>query len=147
MLRALTLAIVSLAAAAVLAIPVLAAPSAQTVRGNEVSYRISLSAKPKAGLVKFVVRNAGDDPHDFWVKGGGKRWKTRVLGEAGSASLTARLRRASSTRTGAASATTPPKACGAASSHASSRSKRGRGGGPRLSPGTASIFRARASSL
>jgi len=147
MLRALTLAIVSLAAAAVLAIPVLAAPSAQTVRVNEVSYGISLSAKPKAGLVKFVVCNAGDDPHDFWVKGGGKTRKTRVLGEAGSASLTARLRRASSTRTGAASATTPPKACGAASSHASSRSKRGRGGGPRLSPGTASIFRARASSL
>ena len=60
MLRALILATVSLAAAAVLAIPVLAAPSAQTVRVNEVSYRISLSAKP-AGLVKFAVRNASDD--------------------------------------------------------------------------------------
>ena len=93
MLRALILAIVSLAAAAVLAIPVLAAPSAQTVRVNEVSYRISLSAKPKAGLVKFVVRNAGDDPHDFWVKGGGKTWKTRVLAGGGSASLTASLKK------------------------------------------------------
>jgi hypothetical protein len=93
MLRALILATVSLAAAAALAIPVLAAPSAQTVRVNEVSYRISLSAKPKAGLVKFVVRNNGDDDHDFWLRGGGKRWKTRVLGESGTASLTARLKK------------------------------------------------------
>jgi hypothetical protein len=93
MFRALILATVSLAAAAVLAIPLLAAPSAQTVRVNEVSYRISLSAKPKAGVVKFVVRNASDDGHDFWLRGGGKTWKTRVLGEAGTASLTARLKK------------------------------------------------------
>jgi hypothetical protein len=93
MIRALILATVSLAAAAALAIPVLAAPSAQTVRVNEVSYRISLSAKPRAGLVKFVVRNAGDDGHDFWVRGGGKTWKTRVLGEGRTASLTARLKK------------------------------------------------------
>jgi hypothetical protein len=93
MFRALILATVSLAAAAALAIPVLAAPSAQTVRVNEVSYRISLSAKPRAGMVKFVVRNSSDDGHDFWLKGGGKTWKTRVLGEAGSASLTARLKK------------------------------------------------------
>lgn len=93
MLRALILATVSLAAAAALAIPVMAAPSAQTVRVNEVSYRISLSAKPKAGVAKFVVRNASDDGHDFWVKGGGKTWKTRVLGGGGSASLTAKLKK------------------------------------------------------
>jgi hypothetical protein len=93
MFRALILATVSLAAAAVLAIPVFAAPSAQTVRVNEVSYRISLSAKPKAGLVKFVVRNASDDGHDFWLRGGGRTWKTRVIGEAGSASFTARLKK------------------------------------------------------
>ncbi len=93
MIRALILATVSLAAAAALAIPVMAAPSAQTVRVNEVSYRISLSAKPRAGVVKFVVRNASDDGHDFWLKGGGKTWKTRVLGEAGSASLSARLKK------------------------------------------------------
>jgi plastocyanin len=91
MLRALILATVSLAAAAALALPVLAAPSAQTVRVNEVSYRISLSAKPKAGVVKFVVRNGSDDSHDFWVRGGGKTWKTRVLGDAATASVTARL--------------------------------------------------------
>jgi hypothetical protein len=93
MFRALILTTVSLAAAAALAIPVLAAPSAQTVRVSEVSYRISLSAKPRAGIVKFVVRNRSDDGHDFWLKGGGKTWKTRVLGEAGSASLTARLKK------------------------------------------------------
>jgi hypothetical protein len=93
MIRALILATVSLAAAAALAIPVMAAPSAQTIRVNETSYRISLSAKPKAGVAKFVVRNASDDGHDFWLKGGGKTWKTRVLGEAGTASLTARLKK------------------------------------------------------
>ncbi len=93
MLRALILATVSLAAAAALALPVLAAPSAQTIRVNEVEYRISLSAKPKAGVAKFVVRNAGDDGHDFWLKGGGKTWKTRVLGGDSTASLTARLKK------------------------------------------------------
>lgn len=93
MIRALILATVSLAAAAALAIPVMAAPSAQTVRVNEVSYRISLSAKPRAGVVKFVVRNASDDGHDFWIRGGGRTWKTRVIGESGTASLTARLKK------------------------------------------------------
>lgn len=93
MFRALILATVSLAAAAALAIPVMAAPSVQTIRVNEVSYRISLSAKPKAGVAKFVVRNASDDGHDFWLKGGGKTWKTRVLGDGASASLTARLKK------------------------------------------------------
>ena len=34
------------------------APSAtQTVRVNAMSYKITLSARPKAGTVKFVVRN------------------------------------------------------------------------------------------
>jgi hypothetical protein len=43
--------------------------------------------------VKFLVRNISDDGHDFWLKGGGKTWKTRVLGETGAASLTAVLKR------------------------------------------------------
>jgi hypothetical protein len=43
--------------------------------------------------VKFVVRNRGDDPHDFWLGGGGKRYHTRVVGEGGTATLTARLKR------------------------------------------------------
>lgn len=93
MIRALILGTVSMVAAAALAIPVLAAPSAQTVRVNETSFRISLSAKPKAGTVKFVVRNASKDGHDFWLKGGGKTWKTRVLSGGKAASLTATLKK------------------------------------------------------
>ena len=76
-----------------LAIPAFGAGTAQTVRVNEVDGRISLSARPKSGIVKFVVRNAGDEGHDFWLRGGGKRWKTRVLGAGSSATLTARLKK------------------------------------------------------
>jgi hypothetical protein len=76
-----------------LAIPTLGAGAPQTVRVNEVDGRISLSARPKSGVVKFVVRNAGDEGHDFWLRGGGKRWKTRVLGVGSSATLTARLKK------------------------------------------------------
>jgi uncharacterized cupredoxin-like copper-binding protein len=71
----------------------LAAPSAQTIRVTETSYRIKLSAKPKAGVVKFVVRNASDDPHDFVVRGGGKTFKSRVLAGSTGATLTARLKK------------------------------------------------------
>ena len=76
-----------------LAIPALGSSATQTVRVNEVDGRISLSARPKSGLVKFVVRNNGDEGHDFWLRGGGKRWKTRVLGVGSSATLTARLKK------------------------------------------------------
>jgi hypothetical protein len=69
------------------------AGQAQTIRVSEVSYRITLSARPKAGIVKFVIRNRGDDAHDFWLRGGGARWKSRVLGEGGTATLTARLKK------------------------------------------------------
>src|SRR5215207_8615451 len=69
------------------------AGTAQTVRVTENSYSIRLSAKPKPGTVKFLVRNASDDGHDFWLKGGGKTWKTRLIGETGTASLTAMLKR------------------------------------------------------
>jgi hypothetical protein len=31
--------------------------------------------------------------HDFWLKGGGRTWKTRVIGEAGNATLTAKLKK------------------------------------------------------
>jgi hypothetical protein len=93
MLRAVILGIASLAAAALLALPVLAAPNAQTIRVSEKSYRITLSAKPRAGKAKFFVRNVSDDGHDFWLKGGGKTWKTRVLGGGNSASLTAKLKK------------------------------------------------------
>ena len=88
----LVIAIAGVAAATVLAVPVLAAPNAQTVRVTESEYRIALSARPKSGTVTFVIRNTGDDGHDFWLRGGGKTWKSRVLGEAGAARLTARLK-------------------------------------------------------
>jgi hypothetical protein len=83
----------TLAVATALAVPVLAAPNAQNVRVVEREYSISLSARPKAGRVSFVVRNAGDDAHDFWVRGGGKTWKTRVVAGGRSARLTATLKR------------------------------------------------------
>jgi hypothetical protein len=76
-----------------LAIPALGTGATQTVRVNEVDGRISLSARPKSGLVKFVVRNSGDEGHDFWLRGGGKRWKTRVLGVGSAATLTAGLKK------------------------------------------------------
>ena len=64
--------VATIAAAVSLAAVAQSATTAQTVRVTEVDYAIRLSAKPKPGVVKFVVRNAGDDGHDFWVKGGGK---------------------------------------------------------------------------
>ena len=92
------LTIISVTALALLAAGVvgqasLAAPTAQTVRVTETSYRIKLSAKPKAGVVKFVVRNASDDPHDFLVRGGGKTFKSRVLAGSSGATVTARLKK------------------------------------------------------
>ena len=81
------------AAATVFALPVLAAPTAQVVKVTEREYSISLSAKPKAGTVTFVVRNAGGDEHDFWVRGGGKTWKSRVLDGGNTARLTAKLKK------------------------------------------------------
>jgi hypothetical protein len=80
-------------ALAALAIPTLGSGATQGVRVSEVDGRISLSAKPRRGLVKFVVRNNGDEGHDFWLRGGGKRWKTRVLGVGSSATLTVRLKK------------------------------------------------------
>ena len=80
-------------AAVGLLIPTIGSGAAQTVRVNEVDGRISLSTRPKGGAVKFVVRNSGGDAHDFWVRGGGKRWKTRVLIPGRSATLTVALRK------------------------------------------------------
>ncbi len=90
LLRTIVLAI---AASPLLALPSMATPAAQKIRVSETSYRISLSAKPRAGVVRFVVRNASDDPHNFWIRGRGKTYRTRVLGEGGTATLTVRLKR------------------------------------------------------
>ena len=93
-MKLILLSLIATAVAAVsLAAVAQSATTAQTVRVTEVDYSIRLSAKPKPGLVKFVIRNAGDDSHDFWVKGGGKTWRTRVIGEAGAATLTAKLKK------------------------------------------------------
>lgn len=89
----LTSLLATTVAAASLAAVAKSASTAQTVRVTENSYSIRLSAKPKPGTVKFVVRNASDDGHDFWLKGGGKTWKTRALGGGSSASLTATLKK------------------------------------------------------
>ena len=85
--------VATLVAAVSLAAVAQSATTAQTVRVTEVDYSIRLSAKPKPGAVKFVVRNAADEGHDFWVRGGGKTWRTRVLGGGSSASLTATLKK------------------------------------------------------
>ena len=89
----LTSLLATIVAAGSLAALAKSASTAQTIRVIENSYSIRLSAKPKPGTVKFLVRNVSDDGHDFWLKGGGKTWKTRVIGETGTASLTAGLKR------------------------------------------------------
>jgi hypothetical protein len=76
-----------------LAIPTIGSSAPQSVRVSEVDGRIALAAKPRGGMVKFVVRNNGDEGHDFWIRGGGKRWKTRVLGVGNSQTLTVRLKK------------------------------------------------------
>jgi plastocyanin len=89
----LTATALAILAAGVVGQASLAAPTAQTIRVTETSYRIKLSAKPKAGVVKFVVRNASDDPHDFVIRGGGKTFKSRVLAGSSGATVTAKLKK------------------------------------------------------
>jgi hypothetical protein len=83
---------VSIAAVA-LSIPAFGTGAGQTVRVSEVDGRIALSARPRSGTVRFVVRNKGSEGHDFQLRGGGRRWSTRVLGVGSSATLTARLKK------------------------------------------------------
>jgi uncharacterized cupredoxin-like copper-binding protein len=86
-------AIAALAAVVALVPAASSATNAQTIRVTESSYKIKLSTPPKAGKVNFVVRNASDDDHDFWVTGGGKTFRSRVLGGGGTASVTATLKK------------------------------------------------------
>jgi plastocyanin len=85
--------VAALAAAVSLAAVANSALQAQTVRVTANSYSLKLSAKPKPGVVTFVVRNVSDDGHDFVLRGGGKTWKSRALGEGRSATVTATLKR------------------------------------------------------
>jgi plastocyanin len=87
------LACVAALATAALAPVASGASTGQTVRVVENSYSIRLSAKPRPGIVRFTVSNVSDDAHDFWLRGGGKTWKTRIVRESGVASLTATLRK------------------------------------------------------
>ena len=90
-LLALTAAVAAIAA---LAVPALATTSAQTVRVTETSYRIALSAKPKAGTVRFVIRNAAeDDAHDMVLRGGGKTFRSRTLGPGAGQAIVAKLKK------------------------------------------------------
>ena len=68
-----------LALGLVFASPASAASAAQTIKVSEKNFKIVLSAKPKAGAVKFVVVNTSALPHDFQLKGPGLVKKTKVL--------------------------------------------------------------------
>jgi uncharacterized cupredoxin-like copper-binding protein len=67
--------------------------AAQTVTVREREFRITLSARPKAGTVRFVVRNVGSVPHNFVVIRGSKRTSTRLLQGGQSQTLTLTLAR------------------------------------------------------
>ena len=93
MKKTLLLLLASLGATAALVVPTLGSGATQTVRVKEVDGKISLAARPKAGTVRFVVRNAGGDEHNFMLRGRGKRWGTRVLAGGGSATIVAKLKK------------------------------------------------------
>ena len=90
-----TILLVAATCAAVIAtaVPALAAPSAQTVRVSERDYRIGLSPAPRAGRVTFVVRNTGDDGHDFRVSGGGVSTRSPRLAPGRRVRLTMTLKK------------------------------------------------------
>jgi uncharacterized cupredoxin-like copper-binding protein len=93
MKKTLGILFASIVAVVALAIPTLGAGAGQTVRVSERDGRIALSVRPRAGAVKFVVRNSGDETHDFWIRGGGRRWKTSALTPGRTASVLARLKK------------------------------------------------------
>ena len=93
MKKTLGILFASIVAVVALAIPTLGAGAGQTVRVTERDGRIGLSVRPRAGAVKFVVRNSGSETHDFWIRGGGRRWKTSALVPGRKASVLARLKK------------------------------------------------------
>ena len=93
MTKKILLAAASGAAVIAAAVPALAASSAQTVRVSERDYRIALSAAPRAGSVTFVVRNTGEDAHDFRVSGAGITKRTPMLAPGRSVRVTVALKR------------------------------------------------------
>ena len=55
------------------------------------SYKLKLSKVPKAGLVKFVVRNSSGDEHDFWIGAAASPSRTPVIAPGRSASVSLRV--------------------------------------------------------
>ena len=90
--KLLPIAALTLALAASL-VPLATGAPAQTVKVNATSYKLKLSKVPKAGVVKFVVRNASSDEHDFWIRGGGKSVRTPVLAPGRSATVSLRVKK------------------------------------------------------
>jgi plastocyanin len=87
---------VALLLAAFVAFPAAAgaAPVAQTITAKETNFKITFSAKPRHGTVKFIVKNAAKGVnHDLWIKGGGKTWHTKVLKPGQHATLTTTLKK------------------------------------------------------
>ena len=92
--KLIPLAALTLAIAASLVPLATGAPSAtQTVRVNATNYKLTLSAKPKAGTVRFIVRNASDEEHDFWLRGGGRTARTPIVAPGRSATITMKVKR------------------------------------------------------
>lgn len=67
--------------------------SAQTVTAKETNFKITLSARPRAGTVIFVAKNASPIVHDLWVRGGGKTWHTKLIQPRKSAKLRTTLKK------------------------------------------------------
>ena len=94
-----TMTLIAAAAAVAAAAAILPAASAgspqlaQTVRVTETDYRITLSTRPRAGTVTFVIRNASRESHDFRLRGGGVTRKTPMLAPGQTARLRVVLRR------------------------------------------------------
>ena len=90
----MTLIAAAVAAAAAILPAASAGPQlAQTVRVTETDYRITLSTRPRAGTVTFVIRNASRDSHDFRLRGGGVTRKTPMLAPGQTARLRVVLKR------------------------------------------------------
>lgn len=69
------------------------APAAQAVTVKEVDFKITLTPKPKAGHIRFTVKDAGKTNHDLWIRGGGTTVHTKLLKPGQSTVLTTTLRK------------------------------------------------------
>ncbi len=81
-----------LAVAAALVVPVTGAAT-QTITVKETNFKIRLAAVPRAGKVRFVIKNASGIEHDFHLRGGGIERESRELRGGQTAVLTATLKR------------------------------------------------------